>query len=226
MLRARSRRKPLGITLIEVMAATAIMSGLQSQSGGNLRYGITKAREIQGISNLRQIHMILMLQSMTSRLPNAAFYPKGDPRKDPKSIMRILRNVPASMWVSPFAPDPLRKKGLTFAWNTDANGRTLDSLRPNTWLLMDLAAFIADPKVARPKKYLILYASGRAEAVAMLPPDILKAVKAARKKKGVKPPPTRKRKKSTSKKRDPTKGLNRRIPRIPNLPIPPSLPGL
>lgn len=208
MLRARSRRKPLGVTLIEVMAVTAIMGGLQSQSAGNLRYGITKAREIQGISNLRQIHMILMMQSMTGRLPNAALYPKGDPRTDPKSIMRLMRDVPAPMWVSPFAPEPLRKKGLTFAWNSAVNGKSLDAMPGNTWLLMDLAAFIADPKVNKPHKYLILYANGRSEAVANVPPDVERAVKAAKakltgKSPGAKPktkrktespkPPTRRR---------------------------------
>jgi hypothetical protein len=224
MFRPRSRRKSVGVTLIEVLAATSIMSGLQSQSGGNLRYGITKAREVQGISNLRQLHMLLMMQCMASPLPNAAFYPEGDPKTDPKSIMKLIPDAPPALFLSPIAPDPLQAKGLTFAWNTAVNGKTLDSLPGNTWLLADLAAFIADPKVARPGKYLVLYANGKAEAVTELPAEIVQAVQEAAKSKGVKTEPAPKTKAATpAKPADPTKGLNRRIPSIPNLP---TMPGI
>jgi hypothetical protein len=223
MFRPRSRRKSLGVGLIEILAATSIMAGLQSQNGGNLRYAITKAREVEGISNLRQLHMLLMMQCMASPLPNAAFYPEGDPKTDPKSILKLIPDAPPQFFLSPIAPEPLRAKGLTFAWNTAVNGKQLDSLPGNTWLLADLAAFIADPKVARPGKYLILYANGKAEAVTELPADIVQAVQQAEKSKGEKTEPTPKSEPPPPKPTDPTKGINQRIPRIPNLPVMPGM---
>ena len=43
-----------------------------------------------------------------------------------------------------------------------------------------MAAFIADPGVPAPDRYLLLYADGRAMAVANLPSDIQKVVQQAR----------------------------------------------
>ncbi len=177
MFRLRSRRKRLAFTLVEVLAATTIMAGLHSQ--GNYTYGINRANELKGVHNLKQIHMLLRMQCMTAKLPNAAFYPKGDPKKDPKSIIRLIPGAPQQLFVSPFAPSGLKKKGLTFAWNDAVNGKELERLPRNTWLLVDLAAFITDPNLPKPKSFLILYADGRADAVETLPPDILKAVKKA-----------------------------------------------
>jgi hypothetical protein len=214
MLRARSRRKSLGITLIEVMTATSIMAGLQAQSGGNLRYAVSQAREVRGISNLRQIYQLLLIQSMTGRLPKAAFYPKDDPLKDPKSIVNKIQGAPKEMFISPFAPEPLRKKGLTYAWNDTVNGKTLDSVGGNTWLLIDLAAFIADPKVDRPRKYLVLYANGAAKAVRQPPADIVKAVKKARAAKGGKGAEET----EEPREKPPEKTRSRGGVRLPNLP--------
>jgi prepilin-type N-terminal cleavage/methylation domain-containing protein len=178
MFRSRARRRSAGFTLVEVLVVTGIMGGLQSQSQGNWRYGISKANEIKGIHNLKQIHLLLQMQAMTGRLPNAAFYPEGDPKKDPKSILRLVQGAPHQLFVSPFAPPALQEKGLTFAWNDKVNGKDLDQAS-REWLLVDLAAFIADPKIPKPRKYLILYGNGRAIATATLPPDIVKAVKEA-----------------------------------------------
>jgi hypothetical protein len=169
----------VGFTLIEVLAVTGIMSGLHSQ--GNYHYAINKANEIKGLHNLKQIHMLLQMQSMTGGLPNAAFYPKGDPKKDRRSIIKLIPGAPAQLFVSPFAPSALQAKGLTYAWNDKVNGKSLDQVR-HTWLLVDLAAFIADPSLPKPSKYLILYANGKAQAVADLPPDIVKAVGKAQEK--------------------------------------------
>jgi len=182
MFRSRFRRKSLGFTLIEVLGVTALMAGLHSR--GDYRYAVNRANEVKGIHNLRQIHLLLRVQCMTKKLPKAAFHPKGDPKKDPKSILRLLRGAPAQLFISPFAPEALKKKGLTFAWNDTVNGKRLDRLPKKTWLLVDLAAFIADPKVPKPKRYLVLYADGRAVAVDAPPADIVKAVKAAQKKAG------------------------------------------
>lgn len=178
MFRSR-RRRTLAFTLVEVLAVAAIMSGAHSQ--GNYRYGVNRANEVKGVHNLRQIHLMLQMESMaTGKLPSAAFFPKGDPKKDPKSITRLLKGVPQQMFVSPFAPAALKKRGLTFAWNDTVNGKSLDRLPRKTWLLADIAAFITDPKIPKPPMYLLLYADGTAKAVQTLPPDIVKAVKDAR----------------------------------------------
>ena len=177
MFRSR-RRRSLAFTLVEVLAVAAIMSGAHSQ--GNYRYGVNRANELKGIHNLKQIYLVLWMDSMTTgKLPRAAFFPKGDPKKDPKSITRLLKGVPQQMFVSPFAPAALKKRGLTFAWNDSVNGKSLDRLPRKTWLLIDIAAFINDPKIPKPQSYLILYADGTAKAVQTLPPDIVKAVKKA-----------------------------------------------
>ena len=183
MFQPRSRRRSVGFTLIEVLTVTGIMTSLHSQ--GNYRYAISKANEVKGTHNLRQVYTLLQVQCIAGGLPRAAFYPEGDPKKDPKSILRLIPGAPHQLFVSPFAPPALQQKGLTFAWNDKVNGKDIDSVR-REWLLVDLAAFIADPKVPKPTKYLILYASGKAVATATLPPDIVKAVREAQEKGGKK----------------------------------------
>ncbi|MFP4055557.1 MAG: type II secretion system protein [Candidatus Brocadiia bacterium] len=182
MFQPRSRRGKVGFTLVEVLAATSLMSSLHSRS--SFTYPINKAHEIRGLNKLRQIYTLIQVQSLTGGLPKAAFYPKGDPLKDPKSIVNQLKGAPKELFVSPFAPPELQKKGLTYAWNDAVNGKSPDALPRGTWLLIDLTAFIADPDVPKPPKYLVLYANGRAAAVANLPADIQKAVRQARHKLG------------------------------------------
>jgi type II secretory pathway pseudopilin PulG len=230
MLHARSRRKSLGFTMLEVLTVTSIMASLHSQ--GNYQYAINKANEIKGVSNLKQIHQLLMIQTITGGMPDAAFYPKDDPKKDPRSIVNLIQGAPQQLFVSPFAPAALQEKGLTFAWNDAVNGKGMDSVPSNTWLLIDLAAFVADPKIPKPTKYLILYANGKAEAVSNLPPDIAKAVEEAKAKaKGAETKPKGDKKKPTQPQSKRPAGTlpaspNKRIPGIGNLPIPPAVPGL
>jgi len=171
----RSRSRTLGFTLVEVMAVTGIMSALHSQGG--YQYAITKANEARGIHNLKQIYMLLEAQCIGGALPNAAFYPAGDPMRDPKSIVRLIEGASPDLFVSPFAPEGLKRRGLTFAWNDTVNGKDLSLLPRDTWLLIDLAAFIADPSVPKPGRYLVLYADGRALAVSDLPQDIVEIVR-------------------------------------------------
>jgi len=228
MLGIPRRRRRAGFTLIEVMAVTGLMAGLHSQ--GNYQYALSKANEIKGLQQLRQLYMLIQMQAMTGGFPKAAFYPKDDPTKDPKSIVRLVSGAPPQLFVSPFAPEALRQKGLTYAWNDTVNGKPAGSLPGNTWLLIDLAAFIADPNVPRPRKYLVLYANGKVDAVTAPPPDIIRAVKAAHAKLkkdkagGKKKPSTNQPRKDD--KTGVPKGLNKRIPGIGNLPIPPAVPGL
>ena len=230
MLRPRSRRKPLGFTLLEVLTVAGIMSGLNNQS--NFQYAINQANEVKGISNLRQIYLLLETQCISDALPRAAFFPQGDPKKDPKSIMRLISGAPPQLFVSPFAPPALQDKGLSFAWNTALNGRTFDAVPRTTWVLIDVTAFITDPNVPKPHKYLVLYADGRAEAVGQPPGDIVEAVKQAQEKakKGEAAP----NKGSSAPKpvvpRDPkavassVQGI--RLPGGQTVAVPPSLPGL
>jgi hypothetical protein len=179
MYRIRQRRRSLAFGLIEVMMVSGIMTSLNSQTGG-FQYALDKARETEGLSNLQQIYLLLVAQTTSGPLPNAAFYPKGDPKKDPNSIINLIEGAVPELFVSPFAPDPLKKKGLTFAWNDTVNGKDMSLLPKDTWLLIDMAAFIADPAVPSPHRYLLLYADGRTMAVVSLPPDIDKVVKEAR----------------------------------------------
>lgn len=226
MLRPRSRRKPLGVTLVEIMTVTAILSGLNSQS--NFRYAIHKANEIKGLNNLKQIYLLLQTQCIAGGLPNAAFYPEGDPRKDPKSIVRLISGAPPQLFISPFAPDALQEKGLTYAWNNTLNGKTLDVVPGTTWVMIDMTAFIADPNLPKPSRYLVLYANGRAEAVSEPPSDILKAVREAEAKKRQTPPAKSvpKRKAPTSQKSAPSSLPKVRLPGGQTVPMPPSLPGI
>ncbi|MGO8703896.1 MAG: type II secretion system protein [Candidatus Brocadiia bacterium] len=179
MFRIRRRSRSLAFGLIEVMMVSAIMTSMNSQSGG-FRYALNAAHEAQGRENLRQIYMLLVAQTTSEPLPDAAFYPKGDPVKDPKSIMNLVQGAVPGLFVSPFAPEALKAKGLTFAWNDAVNGRDISNLPKDTWLLIDMAAFIADPGVPAPARYLLLYADGRAMAVPSLPSDIQKVVQQAR----------------------------------------------
>jgi hypothetical protein len=179
MFRIRLRRRSLAFGLIEVMMVSAIMTTLNSQSGG-FRYALDMAKETQGKENLRQIYLLLVAQTTSQPLPDAAFYPKGDPKKDPKSILNLVEGAVPELFVSPFAPEGLKKKGLTFAWNDAVNGKDMSQLPKDTWLLIDLAAFIADPSVPAPHRYLLLYADGRVLAVTNLPADIAKVVQEAR----------------------------------------------
>ena len=173
----RHCRRSLGFTLIEVMAVSGIMSSLASQGG--YHYAIDKANEVKGVNNLKQIYMLIQAQAMGEGMPAAAFYPKGDPKKDPQSILRLLQGASPELFVSPFAAEGLKQKGLTFVWNDTVNGKDPGLLKQDTWLLIDLAAFSADPSVPKPKKYLVLYADGRSLAIDTLPADIDKAVKEA-----------------------------------------------
>jgi type II secretory pathway pseudopilin PulG len=179
-LKKLRKRHLLGFTLIEVMAVSGIMSSMHSQ--GNYQYIMDRARETSALNNLRQIHMLLQIQSMDGGLPSADFFPKGDPLKDPKSIVRLINGAPKDIFISPFSPEGFRRAGLTYAWNDTVNGRELDRLPKNTWLLIDVSAFIADPNVPKPPKYLVLYADGRAEGLTQLPEDIVKSVAQAEEK--------------------------------------------
>jgi hypothetical protein len=179
MFRIRRRSRSLAFGLIEVMLVSSIMTTLNIQSGG-FRYALDVAKETQGRENLRQIYMLLLAQTAGEPLPDAVFYPKGDPVKDPKSIVNLVQGSVPGLFVSPFAPEALKQKGLTFAWNDAVNGKDMSQLPKDTWLLIDMAAFIADPGVPSPHRYLLLYADGRALAVADLPADIQKVVQEAR----------------------------------------------
>ena len=180
MHRIRHRRRSLAFGLIEVLAVSAIMTSMNSSQMGGFQYALDKAKEVKGTENLRQIYLLLLAQTTSEPLPDAVFYPKDDPKKDPKAIMNLIEGSVPELFVSPFAPEAMKKKGLTFAWNDAVNGKDMSQLPKDTWLLIDMAAFIADPNVPAPHRYLLLYADGRALAVVDLPPDIVKVVKEAR----------------------------------------------
>ena len=71
MFRIRNRRRALAFGLIEVMMVSAIMTTLNSQSGG-FRYALDLAKETQGKENLRQIYLLLVAQTTSGPLGRAA----------------------------------------------------------------------------------------------------------------------------------------------------------
>jgi len=105
MLWSRVRRKTLAFTLVEVLVVSGLMAGMHAR--GNYGYAINQANETKGKAHLKQIYLLVQMHSMMNKLPKAAFYPKGDP----KSIIRLLgRGADPRLFVSPFAPEALRRR--------------------------------------------------------------------------------------------------------------------
>lgn len=176
-MRLNRRKRKRGFTLIEVLAAAAIVTGVSSKSYKNVH---DRAAAMKCQHNLRQIGMILMT---SGPLPKAAFYPKGDPMKDPKSIRVLLsKKVPGEMFVCPAAPPELAKKGLTFLWNDKLNGRSMMGVR-KTWVLIEMNC-LGKPAVApHMGKYHVLYTDGSVATVTQPPKEIMDALTKASKKK-------------------------------------------
>jgi len=149
-----------GFTTIEILAAAAIVSGGYAGYGNALAKAKNKAVEIQCTSNLKQVAQALqMYEMMEGRLPNAKFFPK-EPRKDPRSLLKILGPQYAKFLVCPSMPEKLQKRGLTFLWNDKYSGKPLSSVpKPTkTWLMIEMSA--AFPEVPPPHRggFLVLYA--------------------------------------------------------------------
>lgn len=169
------------MTLTEVMIAVSIMTGLSSNQFTMVRSAGAKTTCLQ---QLKAIATGLQLYTMTNgKYPDAVFYPKGDPKKDPKSILVLLKgNVNPRAFVCPSAPPALKQKGLTFVWNTKASGKSVGSIPGNTWLLIEINA--VDPSKPAPHsgKYHIVCANGSVKEVDKIPDDLRETLKKLKKK--------------------------------------------
>lgn len=157
----------VAFTLIEVMVVTTIMTSQANNYGDVRRLAYQKTCE----NNLRQIYQALLMHDMTSgTLPKAAFFPKN-PKKDPRSLVKILGPAYAGSLVCPVFPGAIKEKGLTYIYNDELGGRMIDQV-PNpkkTWLVTEMNAVSDKIPMPHPGGFLILYADGHLEATKKIP---------------------------------------------------------
>lgn len=179
MLRMRRRGWRAGVTMVELMAVTGIMSTLAGQSGSAFMQVRNQALGTQCGHQLRSIHLAIQMATDQNdgRLPVAWFFPwkmtatgQLDPT-DQYNIVNIVAGRDAGtrrLFVCPAAPEPWQKLGLTYVYNDAIGGRLLDNL-PNpsmTWLMMD--ANVMDPaRFPTPHvgTYNVLFADGHVKAI-------------------------------------------------------------
>jgi len=159
-----------GFTATELLMVTTLLSSIPVSSYIGIR---NKAYQTQCLSQLRQIGMAVnMFVQMEGRYPSARFYPEN-PLKDSRSIVLILKpyGIPARLFICPTAPPLLKKKGLTYLWNDNLNGKTPYRLKnpSRIWLMVDITAL--DKRVSSHQGgYNILYADGHVEWKSEPPP--------------------------------------------------------
>jgi len=152
------------------MAAATIVAGLQNTQYKDVQ---NQAKAMKCQHNLRQLGMVLMT---AGNLPNAAFYPKGDPRADPKSIVVLLKDkAPAQLFVCPTTPKGLQERGLTFLWNDKLNGKNLMMVR-KTWVMVEMNCLAKDPVAPHKGNYHVLYSDASVKATDKPPKEILEAL--------------------------------------------------
>ena len=175
MLRLLRNKRTVGFTVIEILAVATIVSGGYAKYGSALAKAKNKAVEIECTSNLRQIGQAIQMYEITEgRLPNAKFYPK-EPRKDPKSLVRILGPQFAKFLVCPSMPETLRKRGLTFLWNDKYSGKSLGSIpKPSkTWLMIEMSSVYREVPPPHRGGFLVLYADMHVRWTKELPKDLI-----------------------------------------------------
>ncbi|MCX8081780.1 MAG: type II secretion system GspH family protein [bacterium] len=157
------KRKKLrnGFTLIEISTVVGIVSAL---SVGTYM-GVQKGRERECINNLQQIHKaVVMFEMDHGYLPMAKFFPSSP--SDPKGLNNILipYGITGSILFCPSIPEQLNRYGTNYIWNDTANGKSLDSLAPNTWLMTEMTAVSKNiPGPHTGSRFSILYAGGNAQ---------------------------------------------------------------
>jgi len=124
--------------------------------------------------NLREIYKALELYEMDRGiLPRLAFFP-DDPKTDNDSLVVALKpySPGGDIYVCPAAPAYHRALGLTYIWNTDLNGRKLQSSEAPTWVLTEMRAL--SPSVPKPHMglYNILYTDGSVKKSKEPPPGL------------------------------------------------------
>jgi prepilin-type processing-associated H-X9-DG protein len=149
--------KRAAFTLLEVMVVTTIMTSQANNYGEVKRIAYQKSCQ----NNLRQIYMGLQMYEMTNgALPKAKFYPK-DPRHGRKSIVTMIGPGYEQMFVCPVFPDEIKNKGLTYVYNDEVGGQTLDQLPRDTWIMTEMNAVSDKVPMPHPGGFHILYADGQ-----------------------------------------------------------------
>jgi prepilin-type processing-associated H-X9-DG protein len=170
--------KRRAFSILEVLAASTIVAGVAPKSYQGIQ---DRTRTLKCQQNLRQIGMVLMAEE---KLPGAAFYPKGDPATDAKSLVVLMKNkIPAEMLVCPASPPELAQKGLTFLWNDALNGRAMTGA-DKEWVLVEMHCLGNPPVPPHQGKYHVLYTDGSVSAVDRPPQEILDALERAKKESG------------------------------------------
>jgi len=165
------------MSLAEVMVVVGIVSGLSSTT--DFRGAQLQANSVACTQQLRAVATALqMFANAEGKLPDAAFYPKGDPKTDPKSIVVLLKGyVDPKGFICPSAPESLKQKGLTFVWNQAASGKDPAALDPKTWLMIEINAVSAKFPPPHLGKYHVLCADFNVREVDKVPEDLAKLVK-------------------------------------------------
>ncbi len=146
-MRARWQRAVAAFTLIEITMVSGIIGGAQGSYAGALNRAKRQVCE----HNLKQIYQGLLMKDLfDGGLPKISFYSK-DPKKDPNSLLRVLGPEYAGVLVCPCIPEDIKKSGLTYVFNDELGGKSLDTVprRRTTWLVMGMTAVVRDPKDPR-----------------------------------------------------------------------------
>jgi len=156
------RRWLRGFTLVEMLAVTAIISSL-SGSGGYTAV-LDKARETACMVQLKQVYdALVMFDQDNGGLPTAVLFPRKEYKnRDPLSLANVLKPYlgGGGVLLCTGAGPELKGYGISYAWNSNLNGQSLEALANpgQVPLLMDANALIGKP--AHRDGWNILYADG------------------------------------------------------------------
>lgn len=157
--------KRAAFTLVEVLVVTTIMAGQTNNYGQVKRIAYQKTCE----NNLRQLYMGLQMYEMSyGSLPAAKLYPKN-PKRDKKSIVKLMDPAYEPLFVCPVFPSAIKDKGLTYIYNDEIAGQSLDMLPTDTWIMMEMNAVSEKIPLPHPGGFHILYANGQIKIQKELP---------------------------------------------------------
>ncbi len=151
-----------GFTLVEMMAVTAIITSM-SGSGGYTAV-LDKARETACMLQLKQVHQALVMFDMDhDGLPTALLFPRKEYKsRDPQSLANVLKPYlgGGGVLLCTGAGPELKDYGISYAWNSNYNGQSLEGLANpgQVPLLVDANALIGKP--AHRDGWNVLFADG------------------------------------------------------------------
>jgi len=166
-------------TLVEVTVVMGIMMAETNNYGDVTKIAYQESCE----NNLRQIYQGLVMYDMNNgSLPDAKFYP-DNPRKDPKSIVKLMDEAYQKLFVCPVFPGAIKDKGLTYIYNDTLKGQSLGTVSDpeKTWLMTELNAVSDKIKMPHPGGFHILYADGKVKVTKSIPSDLSELAKRAEK---------------------------------------------